>query len=257
MRRLAILLGVVGTAVLAAACGSSNKGGGAAPVDSGMDSTTESGTSAPEAGSDSTAQDAPSEISMSDAGDGGGVSEAGAAEGGPSCMAFDAGILDDAAVAAGLAFIQSAGHCNHCHQSNPDAGILLSGNNNSITDAGPVYPPNLTPDPATGLGCWTNDQIANAILFGRDPTMDGGLLCGLMPKFGVPKGDAAAPLNDASVYNVVDFLRSLAPVSNQVPQTMCPAMAATGSADAGDAGDGGTADAGDAGSADVGDAATE
>src|SRR5580658_1338496 len=156
MRRLAILCGVVGTAVLAAACGSSNKGGGTGPVDSGTDSTTESGTSQPEAGSDSTAQDAPSETS-SDAGDGGSLSDAGGAEGGPSCMAFDAGTLDDAAVAAGLAFIQSAGHCNHCHQSNPDAGILLSGNNNSITDAGPVYPPNLTPDPATGLGCWTND----------------------------------------------------------------------------------------------------
>jgi hypothetical protein len=211
-----------------------------------MDSTAESGSSLPEAGSDSTMQNAPS-----DAGDGGSVSdgtssdgsEAGGPEGGPSCTAFDAGTLDDAAVAAGLAFIQNTGHCNHCHQSNPDAGIILSGNNNSITDAGPVYPPNLTPDPATGLGCWTNDQIANAILFGIDPTMDGGPLCGLMPKFGVPKGDAAAALNDASVYSVVDFLRTLAPVSNQVPQTMCPAMTPAGSADAGDAG---TADAGDA-----------
>jgi hypothetical protein len=212
-----------------------------------MDSTTtESGTSVPEAGSDSTAQDAPSESSTSDAGDSGSASDGGGADGGPSCMAFDAGTLDDAAVAAGLAFIESAGHCNHCHQSNPDAGILLSGNNNSITDAGPVYPPNLTPDPATGLGCWTNDQIANAILYGIDPAADGGLLCGLMPKFGVPKGDAAAALNDASVYNVVDLLRSLPAVSNQVPQTMCPALSPTGSADAGDAGDGGTADAGDA-----------
>jgi hypothetical protein len=242
MKRLTKLLGVVVAAALAAACGSNN-GGPSGPVDSGMDSTTEGGSSQPEAGPDSTMQDGPSETSTSDAGDGGSVSDASGAEGGPSCVAFDAGTLDDAAVAAGLAFIQSAGHCTHCHQSNPDAGILLSGNNNSITDAGPVYPPNLTPDPVTGLGCWTNDQIANAILFGIDPTMDGGLLCGLMPKFGVPKGDAAAALNDASVYNVVDFLRSLTPVSNQVPQTTCPAMTSAGSADAGD---GGTADAGDA-----------
>jgi hypothetical protein len=246
MKRLAVLLGLAGTAAFAAACGSSNNGGPSGTVDSGVDATTEGGGSQPEAGVDSTTQDGPSETSTSDAGDGGSVSDARGAEGGPSCIAFDAGTLDDAAVAAGLAFIQSAGHCNHCHQSNPDAGIILSGNDNSITDAGPVYPPNLTPDPTTGLGCWTNDEIANAILFGLDPMMDGGLLCGLMPKFGIPKGDAAAALNDASVYNVVDFLRSLAPVSNQVPQTTCPAMTPAGSADAGDAGDGGITDAGDA-----------
>jgi hypothetical protein len=211
-----------------------------------MDSTTESGSSLPEAGPDSTTQDAPSETSTSDAGDGGSVSDAGGPEASPSCMAFDAGTLDDAAVAAGLAFIQNVGHCNHCHQNNPDAGITLSGNMSSLSDAAPIYPPNLTSDPATGLGCWSNDQIANAILFGIDPTVDGGTLCPPMPKFGVPKGDAGAALNDASVYNVVDFLRSLAPVSNQVPQTMCPAMTPTGGADAGDAGDGGTADASDA-----------
>jgi hypothetical protein len=243
MKRLAILFGVFGAAALAAACGSSNKGGGNSPVDSGMDSTTESGSSLPEAGPDSTTQDARSETSTSDAGDGGSVTEAGGPEAGPSCMVFDAGTLDDAAVAAGLAFIQNVGHCNHCHQNNPDAGILLTGNTNSISDAAPIYPPNLTADPATGLGCWTTNQIANAILFGVDPTVDGGTLCPQMPKFGVPKGDAAAALDDASVYNVVDFLQSLAPVSNQVPQTNCAATTPTGGVDAGD---GGTADAGDA-----------
>ena len=241
MKRLAILLGLAGTAAFAAACGSSNNGGSSGPVDSGMDSTTEGGSSQPEAGPDSTTQDAPSETSTSDAGDGGSASDG--MSSGPSCMAFDAGTLDDAAVAAGLAFIQNVGHCNHCHQNNQDAGILLTGNTNSISDAAPIYPPNLTPDPATGLGCWTTNQIANAILFGIDPTVDGGTLCPQMPKFGVPKGDAAAALDDASVYNVVDFLQSLAPVSNQVPQTNC---AATTPAGGGDAGDGGTADAGDA-----------
>lgn len=243
MKRLAILLSLAGTAAFAAACGSSTDGCPCGVTASGMDATTEGGGSQSEAGPDSTMQDAPSETSTSDAGDGGSVSEGGGAEGGPSCMAFDAGTLDDAAISAGLAFIQNVGHCNHCHQNNPDAGITLSGNMNSLSDAAPIYPPNLTPDPVTGLGCLSNDQIANAILFGIDPTVDGGTLCPPMPKFGVPKGDAAAALDDASVYNVVDFLRSLAPVSNQVPQTMCPAMTPTGSADAGD---GGTPDAGDA-----------
>jgi mono/diheme cytochrome c family protein len=205
----------------------------------------------PEAGPDATA-DAPSELSdASDAGSTSDGAEAATAEGGEVCMAFDAGALDDAAVAAGMQFILSTGHCYNCHQTNPDAGILLSGNMNSITDAGPVYPPNLTPDPATGLGCWNNQQIANAILFGIDPEVDGGMLCRLMPKFGVGRGDAAPPLDDASVLNVVEFLRSLPAVSNEVQTTICPAVASP--SDAGspppDANDGGTSgDAADAAS---------
>ncbi len=255
MKRFTFLFGVFGTAAFAAACSSSKGGGG--PGDSGPDSTTEGGgSSLGEAGPDSTA-DAP--VETADASDAGSAdaSEAATPEGGGTCMAFDAGALDDAAVAAGMQFILSTGHCNNCHQTTPDAGLILSGNMNSITDAGPVFPPNLTPDPATGLGCWSNDQIANAILFGVDPDGDGGSLCRLMPKFGVGRGDAAAPLDDASVVNVVEFLRSLPAVSNQVQTTICPALA-TAASDAGsdagtDASDGAAST--DAGSA--GDAASE
>jgi hypothetical protein len=237
MKRVAILLGVLGTAAFAAACGSS-KAGGSGPSDSGPDSTTEGGGSAAEAGPDSTT-DGPGELGDADATTD--AAEAATAEGGGACMPFDAGALDDAAIAAGMQFILSTGHCNNCHQTVPDAGIVLSGNMNSISDAGPVFPPNLTPDPATGLGCWSNDQIANAILFGIDPEVDGGTLCRLMPKFGVGRGDAAPPLDDASVANVVEFLRSLPPVVNEVQTTICPALASPSDAGsvASDAGDGG------------------
>jgi hypothetical protein len=229
--------------MLASACGSGDDNTNPAG-DSGMgDSTVEGGGpdtgSDAQVGPDSTVQDGSSE-----AGDGASADSAEAGpEAGAMCTPFDAGTLDDAAVAAGLQFILSTGHCNRCHQTDPDAGIMLSGNMNSITDAGPVFPPNLTPDPATGIGCWSNDQIANAILFGVDPESDGGALCRLMPKFGVGRGDAAPPLSDASIVNVVEFLRSLSPVSNQVMTTMCPAAAPPPSSDAGE---GGSPDAGDA-----------
>jgi hypothetical protein len=139
------------------------------------------------------------------------------------CAAFDPASLNDAAVAAGLAFIESTGHCYRCHQSTPvDAGITLAGNDNSVVDGGMVFPPNLTPDPLTGLGCWTDTQMATAILYGFD---DRGLeLCSVMPKWGVPKGDAAPPLDDASVGNVIAFLRSLPPVFHQVSETTCPSF---------------------------------
>jgi len=241
MKRLLIVVGALGA--FSAGCGNGDdNGANPATTDSGSpDSTIEGGH--PEGGPDSSFDGGPdsSVEAASEGGEAGPANDAVA----PICMAVDAGSLDDAAVSAGLQFIVSTGHCTHCHQSNPDAGIILSGNNNSITDAGPVFPPNLTSDPATGLGCWTNDQIANAILFGIDPTTDGGMLCHLMPEFGVPKGDAAALLDDASVGNVVEALRSLAPVSNLVPTTMCPGSSPGASADAGDAG---TADASDAAS---------
>jgi hypothetical protein len=227
MKRINVLLGVVG--VLAVGCGNGDDSGTSSNTDSGSpDATVEGGTS----------PDAQSEAA-SDTGTQGDVSAdapSTTTEGGASCTPFDAGALDDAAVAAGVQFILSTGHCTHCHQSDPDAGVILSGNSMSITDAGPVFPPNLTPDPATGLGCWSNDQIANAILFGVDPATDGGVLCHLMPEFGVGKGDAGPALDDASVVNVVEALRSLMPVSNQVPMTMCPATTSPSTPDAGDAG---------------------
>jgi hypothetical protein len=153
-------------------------------------------------------------------------------EAGIGCPTFDTRQLDEASVAAGRMFIETTGHCYRCHQSAPvDAGIALSGNDNTVVDGGMVYPPNLTPDPGTGLGCWTNDQIATAILYGVDN--QGLTLCGVMPRWGLPKGDAAAPLNDASVYNVVDFLRSLPAVSHQVSETTCPVGSTTITGDGG------------------------
>jgi hypothetical protein len=68
--------------------------------------------------------------------------------------AFDAAGLDDAAVQSGLALILNAYHCYNCHQAQPlNAGLVLSGHNASIRDGEAIYPPNLTPDKETGLGC--------------------------------------------------------------------------------------------------------
>jgi hypothetical protein len=256
---------LIGSGLVLQACSSTQSNEG--PSDSGTpDSTTmaETGVTTPDSSSDGSSPDA-GDASVTDAAaldappDTVGVTSD-AAEGGGLCVAFDAGPLDEASVAAGLAFIENTGRCYHCHQTDTsaDAAIVLSGNDASISDSGPVYPPNLTPDLATGLGCWSNEQIANAILYGVDPG-DGGPFC-VMPTFGLPKTNpdgsvSPAELTDASVGNVIEFLRSLAPVDNQVPATVCPASAPadSGTSDAADAGDaanaGDAADAGDAGDA--------
>jgi hypothetical protein len=152
-----------------------------------------------------------------------------------SCPGSDAA-LDEASVASGLAFV-TAKNCMRCHQAQPaDAGIILSGRTTSLVDGGMIYPPNLTPDPATGLGCWTDQQIATAILTGVDNT--GKKLC-VMPKFGV--GDAA--IDGATAEDIVQFLRSLPAVVNAIPDTVCPTAGGDGGGegggDASDASDGG------------------
>jgi hypothetical protein len=242
--------------VLGACCGAvvfggcnAGSGGGVAPEaggpdstiqDSGVDSLAVAESSVESAAGDSS--DAPtgasldaSDAGIQDAGEGGTqdvTDDSGEVEGDAACKPFDTRQLDEASVAAGRMFIETTGHCYRCHQAVPvDAGIALSGNDNTVVDGGMVYPPNLTPDPGTGLGCWTNDQIATAILYGIDN--QGLTLCGVMPRWGLPRGDAAAPLNDASVYNVVEFLRSLPGVVHQVSETTCPASSTITAGDGG------------------------
>ena len=131
-----------------------------------------------------------------------------------SC-AVDAGPYSDAEVALGLQLVGQH-KCENCH------GSTLEGNNDGVpsltVEGGIAYPPNLTSDPATGLGCWTDDQIENAILNGIDNM--GMPLCPPMPRFG-HEGDAG--LDQAQAAAVVAYLRSLQHAVNNVPDTPnCP-----------------------------------
>jgi len=155
-------------------------------------------------------------------------SDALAAEAEASC-AVDAGPLDDAEVALGEQLV-AAHKCHSCH------GQTLSGNFDGVpsptTEGGLAYPPNLTPDPATGLGCWTNAQIENAFLNGIDN--QGMPLCPPMPRFGQLMDGGLDPMGAQAV---VEYLRSLPIISQIVPNTPnCPQPAADaqpeGSADA-------------------------
>ncbi len=130
----------------------------------------------------------------------------------PTSCAFDAGPLDDAAVQLGASLVQSHG-CYTCH------GQSLSGNNDGVpsssADGGVAYPPNLTSDLSTGLGCWTNTEIENAMLNGIDN--EGMPLCSPMPLFGDIDGSAGLDLSSSQA--IVAYLRSLPIVNNQVPET--------------------------------------
>lgn len=76
---------------------------------------------------------------------------------------------------------------------------------------GKVYAPNITPDPATGAGSWTDDALARAIREGV--RQDGRALFQLMPY------RAFRAMSDQDVASVVVYLRSLPPVSKRQPPT--------------------------------------
>ena len=75
---------------------------------------------------------------------------------------------------------------------------------------GNISAPNLTPDPETGSGRWTDDQIARAIREGVKH--DDTILFPMMP-YGEYK-----TLSDEDLASVVVYLRSIPPVRNPLPR---------------------------------------
>jgi hypothetical protein len=76
---------------------------------------------------------------------------------------------------------------------------------------GQVVAPNITPDPESGAGNWTDDQLARAIREGIGH--DGRALFPLMPY------ERYRTMSDEDLASVVVYLRSIPPVRNQLPQT--------------------------------------
>jgi mono/diheme cytochrome c family protein len=67
----------------------------------------------------------------------------------------------------GAYLVQAAG-CISCHVAE-DAAPALSGGRELHSPFGTFVVPNITPDPESGIGGWTVDQLVNAIRFGRSP----------------------------------------------------------------------------------------
>jgi hypothetical protein len=157
---------------------------------------------------------------------------------GGSCVPSES--LDAGAVAAGFTAVQTR-KCGFCHQdADAGTGVLLSGRDSPVRGA---YGSNLTPDPATGLGCWTDSQIATAIVSGTD--RNGNALC-VMPTYGAV--DGGIQTGSTELDDIVQYLRSIPPVSHAVQATDCAALAGS---------DGGASDAGDASAQPTTDAATD
>jgi mono/diheme cytochrome c family protein len=113
-------------------------------------------------------------------------------------------------------YLVTFGGCFDCHTpgyflGKPDMARYLGGSDVGfeIPGLGVFVAPNLTPDPDTGLGKWTEEEIVAALQTGRRP--DGRELAPIMP------WRAFANLTKSDAQAIAAYLKSLKPVSHQVP----------------------------------------
>ena len=124
-------------------------------------------------------------------------------------------------LARGEYLVRNVITCMDCHSEHDwtahDApilpGTLGAGQDMNILKGfpGKVYAPNITPDPETGAGNWSDDQLARAIREGIGH--DGRALFPFMPYPGF------RVMSDEDLASIIVYLRSLPPVHKQQPTT--------------------------------------
>jgi mono/diheme cytochrome c family protein len=77
----------------------------------------------------------------------------------------------DPAIERGRYVFQAAG-CLGCHTDEKNAGAALAGGRALATPFGTFYTPNITPDPASGIGAWREDDFVTALRDGTSPAGD-------------------------------------------------------------------------------------
>ena len=121
---------------------------------------------------------------------------------------------DRVQIERGRYLVESIVACGNCHTpkgpQGPIAGRALAGGFLAEEPPFTAHASNITPDPDTGIGRWTDAQIATAIREGRRP--DGSLI-GL--PFALYRGIA-----DSDLAAIVAYLRTVPPVRNAVPRSV-------------------------------------
>jgi mono/diheme cytochrome c family protein len=121
----------------------------------------------------------------------------------------------------GKYLVEDVAPCLDCHSPHDwtqhdapiPAGMLGAGEDMSMLKGlpGRIVAPNLTPDPETGTGNWSDDALARAIREGIGH--DGRTLFPMMPYENFRR------LSDEDLASIVVYLRSLPPVRNVLPKT--------------------------------------
>ena len=123
---------------------------------------------------------------------------------------------NDALLERGRALMNGVAACGNCHMARDEQGkpIPERGLSGGMKfDDGPfvAYAANITPDRETGIGRWTDKQLARAIREGLRP--DGSLIGPPMP-IEMYRGMA-----DADLKAIIAYLRASPAVGNKVPKS--------------------------------------
>ena len=118
---------------------------------------------------------------------------------------------DSSTIARGKYLVTSAAHCYACHM--PDS-VLKKGDKERMigghefkTPFATFYTPNITSDNETGIGKFTDEQLAQAIRY--NVNHNNKAMVGFMTYNG---------MNDADISAIISYLRTTPPVRNVVPK---------------------------------------
>ena len=122
-------------------------------------------------------------------------------------------------VARGEYLVRAAGHCGECHTPRSamtmavDNARFLAGNPKKTGPEGQASP-NITPDKGTGIGDWTEEQIATYLGTGNRP--DGDVAGGLMGE--TIQGTLAGykDMTKADLQAIARYLKSIPAVKNKI-----------------------------------------
>lgn len=108
--------------------------------------------------------------------------------------------------------LYNASGCHSCHLPSKDLAdvdtALPAGGTPLRTPVGTLYPPNITPDSATGIGAWSDIEFVNAMQKGIGK--DGGHLIPAFPY------TSYAKMSVTDVLDIKAYLGTLKPVNNLV-----------------------------------------
>lgn len=120
-------------------------------------------------------------------------------------------VSDSAVIARGAYLVNGAAHCAHCHADASDfqkveAGerVPMAGGFAFTLPIGNLYPRNITSDPETGIGAYTDQELARVMRYGVKK--DGQALMDFMPFY---------DLSDEDLTAVISYLRTLEPMKKE------------------------------------------
>jgi mono/diheme cytochrome c family protein len=108
--------------------------------------------------------------------------------------------------------LYNASGCHSCHLPTKESGFetaSVAGGTALHTPVGTFYPPNITPDPETGIGKWTDIQFVNAMQQGIGNDNEH-----LIPAFPYT---SYTHMKVEDVLDIKAYLMTLAPIKNATP----------------------------------------